>query len=156
MTAIIATPTVKTTHSKVGPKKLLPVNTVCLQQFSSGRECSMWERYRLITVQIVLFAVYFLHQFGRAVISLLFPNVTSHLNINILYQERGNGGSELHELIMSYWVFRLTAAAWYFSHLFTFLFFFLLSSPEGHSATCSPLIVPNSSEITSFHGCFLI
>lgn len=56
MTAIIATPIAKTTHSKVGPKKMLPVNTICLQQFASGRECSVREGCRLIRLQIILFA----------------------------------------------------------------------------------------------------
>lgn len=96
----------------------------------------------------------FLHRFF-AVINLLFPNVTSCLNIHKLYQEWGNGASsELLEPVMSYCIFQLTTSAWYFSHSFTFHFFSLLSSPEARSATCSPLIVPDGSEITSFYGCF--
>lgn len=96
----------------------------------------------------------FLHRFV-AVINLLFPNVTSCLNIHkTLPRMRkwsqlriAGAGNELLYIPTNY------------IHLifFTLLhlsFFSLLSSPEACSATCSPLIVPDGSEITSFYGCF--
>lgn len=150
------TPIAKATHSKMGPKKMLPVNTICLQQLSSVRECSVWEGCRLITLQIVLFAkssfitfaaLWLICCFQMSHLAWIFTNFT---------KKWGNGGSsELHEPIMSSCLFQITASAWYFSHFFTFhVFSCMLSSPEAHTATCSPLIVPNSSDITSFYGCF--
>lgn len=90
MSGVAATPAAQTTHSTAG---LLSVNTICVQQFSSGRECSVRRGCRLIKLQIVIVANVFprntFHRVCRALMKLLFPNVTTGVDIHNLRQERG-------------------------------------------------------------------